>query len=292
MNRLFGAIEAGGTKFVCAVSDKDLNIIKKDSFPTTVPEETMKSVLDFFRPFKEKIHSVGVGSFGPLDLKKNSPTYGYITKTPKVDWENFDLLGILKRELCSSIIFTTDVNAAAYGEYRLGAGKNKKSCIYYTIGTGIGGGGVQEDMFIGSFNHTEMGHMIVKRHPSDDFQGNCIFHNECLEGMAAGPTLEKRLNIKGDQIPSDDSIWEIISYYIAQCAYNTTLTFSPDIIIFGGGVMNQTHVIELIRNHFEKLLNGYVETPPLIEYLVTPSLKNEAGIIGCLCLAIDNKDIK
>lgn len=286
---LYGAIEAGGTKFVCAVGDESLNIQKRASFPTTVPEETMKQVIEFFEQYKNELIAIGVGSFGPIDVDLDSTTYGYITSTPKLAWQNFDFVGTLKKAFSIPIAWTTDVNAAGYGEYAFGKGKGLSSVIYYTVGTGIGGGAIQEDRFIEGFSHPEMGHMLVTPHPEDHFGGNCPFHENCLEGMAAGPAIEQRAGKKGQDIPAEDPIWDMEAYYIAQCAYNTTLMFSPDVIIFGGGVMKQKHMVQKVHQTFNRLLNNYVKTPELENYIVTPYLEDDAGVFGCLALARQTK---
>lgn len=282
---VFGAIEAGGTKFVCAIGDKNLNIEKRASFPTTTPEETMNLVIAFFNDYQTELESIGVGSFGPIDVQQDSSTYGYITSTPKSGWQDFDFVGSLKKHFDVPIAWTTDVNAAAYGEYVCGEGRGKNSVVYYTIGTGIGGGAIQKGEFIEGFSHPEMGHMLVVPHDEDSFQGNCPFHKNCLEGMAAGPAIEARTGRKGQDISETDAVWESEAFYIAQCVYNTTLILSPDVIILGGGVMQQSHMVERVRVAFHSLMKDYVRTPEMKNYIVTPSLKNNAGVIGCLALA-------
>ncbi|MEQ7215854.1 fructokinase ScrK [Enterococcus asini] len=286
---MYGSIEAGGTKFVCAIGNNKLEILDRASFPTTTPDETMKQVIDFFNPYQERLESIGVGSFGPIDLNRKSETYGYITSTPKLAWQNFDFVGTLKKHFDVPIAWTTDVNAACYGEYVSGNGKGLSSIVYYTVGTGIGGGALQNGVFVEGFSHPEMGHMLVKRHPEDTFVGNCPFHHDCLEGMAAGPAIEKRTGTKGQDLSSDDPVWEIEADYIAQCAYNTTLMFAPDIIIFGGGVMKQDHMKKKVQEKFAKLVNHYVNTPVVEEYIVTPKLGDNAGTIGALALAQNAK---
>ncbi|MBO0467604.1 fructokinase ScrK [Enterococcus plantarum] len=281
--KLLGSIEAGGTKFVCGVGTDNLDIIEKVSFPTTTPEETMPLVIEFFKKYNLK--AIGIGSFGPIDIQKESATYGHITSTPKIAWQNYDFVGAMKKEFDLPIAFTTDVNAAAYGEYVAGCGKDLSSCVYYTIGTGVGAGAIQDGRFIEGFSHPEMGHMIVRRHSDDQFKGCCPFHDDCLEGMAAGPAIEKRAGKKGQELSEEEPIWDIEAYYIAQAAYNTTLILSPDVIIFGGGVMKQRHMLAKVHQEFEKLINGYVKTPPLKEYIVIPKLDDDPGTIGCLALA-------
>ncbi|MBO1304691.1 ROK family protein [Enterococcus sp. 669A] len=286
---MYGAIEAGGTKFVCAIGTSELEILERESFPTTTPVETMALVVEFFKKHQAQLESIGVGSFGPIDIHRDSKTYGYITSTPKLAWQNFDFIGSLKQHFELPIAWTTDVNAACFGEYVAGNGKGLSSVVYYTIGTGIGGGALQEGKFVEGFSHPEMGHMLVRNHPADDFTGSCPFHGNCLEGMAAGPAIEQRLGRKGQTLAEDDPFWEIEAEYIAQCAYNTTLMLSPDVIIFGGGVMKQQHLMMKVHQAFERLMKSYVKTPQLSEYIVTPALEDNAGTIGCLALAREAK---
>lgn len=279
----YGSIEAGGTKFVCAVADETLTIIKRISLPTMSPEETLKQVFDFFDEYELK--AMGVGSFGPIDVNRKSNTYGYITSTPKPGWRNVDLLGRLKERYDIPIAWTTDVNAAAYGEMHLGAGKETQSCIYLTVGTGIGGGAVVNGAVLEGFSHPEMGHITVQRYPNDKLESTCPYHDNCLEGLAAGPALEKRTGIKGQSLPSNHEVWEIEAFYLAQALMNYTLVLSPEKIILGGGVMKQQQLLPLIRESLKAQVGGYVSLPPLEEYIVGCDLGDNSGTIGCLLLA-------
>ncbi len=281
----YGGIEAGGTKFVCGVSDEELNLVERISFPTTTPKETMAQVLAFFKAYQGKLAAIGVGSFGPIDVQKDSPTYGRITTTPKSAWQHYDFVGTLKGALGLPIAWTTDVNAACFGEYVAGHGRGLKSVVYYTIGTGVGGGAVLDGRFVEGFSHPEMGHMLLQRHQEDTYQGNCSFHGDCLEGLAAGPAIEKRLGKKAQKLAVDDPFWHIEADYIAQCVYNTTLMYAPELIILGGGVMKQPQLLPLVRQAFTDKLKGYVVTPKPDAYLKTPALGDDAGLIGCLALA-------
>ncbi|HHD7697049.1 TPA: ROK family protein [Enterococcus faecium] len=288
---LYGAIEAGGTKFVCAVGTKDLEVIERIQIPTTTPIETMNNVIDFFKKHQEQLAAIGIGSFGPIDIHPNSATYGYITSTPKKAWQNFDFIGYLNKNLKElPIVFTTDVNAAAYGEYVAGNGKGRSTIVYYTIGTGIGGGALQNGTFVEGFSHPEMGHMLVRRHPVDTFKGVCPYHSDCLEGMASGPAIEQRTGMKGQELSVADPSWELEAYYIAQCVYNTTLLFSPDVIIFGGGVMKQAHLRERVQEALVGLMDHYVDYPAFENYVLPPKLGDDAGIIGCLALALEKSE--
>lgn len=281
---MLGAIEAGGTKFVCAVSDENFNIVERVSFKTTYPEETMKNVFSFFDSYKE-LKAIGIGSFGPIDINKSSTKYGYITSTPKPGWKDFNFLGEIKKHYNIPIGWTTDVNAACLGEYEMGSAAESKSCIYLTIGTGIGGGAILNGNFIESFGHPEMGHILVKPHPKDNFKGWCPYHGNCLEGLAAGPSVEKRYGTKAQNLEDNHEIWQILACYIAQALVNYSLILRPEKIILGGGVMKGPGMLELIKEEFNVLLADYIEIPPVDEYIVKPSLGDNAGIIGGLILA-------
>ena len=204
MTKLYGSLEAGGTKFVCAVGDENYNVVEKVQFPTTKPIETIDKCIEFFSKFEDLV-GLAIGSFGPIDIDPNSNTYGFITTTPKPNWANVDIVGAFRRALNVPIYFTTDVNSSAYGEVvaRNNAGGHIENLVYYTIGTGIGAGVIQRGEFIGGAGHPEMGHYYVAQHPMDvekEFKGVCPFHNGCLEGFAAGPSLEARTGIRGENI--------------------------------------------------------------------------------------------
>lgn len=284
MAKKYGAIEAGGTKFVCAVSDENLNVLKRVKIPTTVPAETMSEVFKFFE--ENPCDAIGIGSFGPIDVNRNSDTYGYITTTPKEGWANYDFLGEMKKRFDVPYAWTTDVNVAAYGELKRGAAKGLDSCVYLTVGTGVGGGGVVNGKLLEGFGHPEMGHMIMRRHPDDKYEGHCPYHKDCLEGLTAGPAVEARHHgVKAYEIPKDDHDWEIEAYYLAQACMDLTVVLSPEMIIFGGGVSKQEQLFPMMRESFKKQMNGYLKTPDLDKYIVHCALGDDAGITGCLLLA-------
>ena len=290
MNKLYGSLEAGGTKFICAVGNEAFEIIEKFQIPTTTPLETLNACIQFFSRFSELV-SISVGSFGPIDIDKNSKTYGFITNTPKPNWSNVDVVGAFKKALNAPVYFTTDVNSSAFGEmyaYKQ-AGKKAETLVYYTIGTGIGAGVVQNGEIIGGIGHPEMGHFYVSKHPLDlehHFKGICPYHDGCLEGMAAGPSLEARTGVRGENISKDSPVWDVQAYYIAQAAMQATVTFRPDVIVFGGGVMGQEHMLERVRNQFLKLLNGYLPIPEIENYIVKSAVKdNGSATLGNFVLA-------
>lgn len=283
--KLYGSIEAGGTKFVCAVGNDKLEIIDIIQFPTTKPKETLEMTVNYFERFKDNLQSVSVASFGPIDMVRGSKTYGYITSTPKLFWDNTNIIGFLKDRIPVIYYFTTDVNASAFGE--MVVRKDVDSLVYYTIGTGIGGGVIQSGHEIGGVGHGELGHIYVAKHPADyDFDGVCPFHGACLEGLAAGPSLEARTGIKGELIPENHPVWVIQAFYIAQAVMQATLSFRPQIIVLGGGVMKQSHMLKRVKSEFIKLLNGYVSIPPIDDYIVLPAVDNNgSATVGNFWLA-------
>jgi fructokinase len=280
---MLAAIEAGGTKFVCAVGDELGNISEKISIPTTVPEETLGKVIEFFK--RLPVNAIGIGSFGPIDVNKEGPTYGSITSTPKMAWKDYPIVNELKKAFSVPIGFNTDVNAAALGEATFGAAKGLDSCLYITVGTGIGAGAVVHGKLLQGLSHPEMGHILVRRHPNDLFQGKCPYHNDCLEGLAAGPAIEARWGAKGDQLVARAEVWEMEGYYLAQALMQYILILSPKKIILGGGVMNQTQIFSYLYHYLGELLNDYVVLPELSNFIVRPSLGDNAGITGALMLA-------
>ncbi|MBF0787911.1 MULTISPECIES: fructokinase ScrK [unclassified Streptococcus] len=287
MTKLYGSLEAGGTKFVCAVGDEHFQVIEKTQFPTTTPYETIERTVAFFKRYEDRLAGIAIGSFGPIDIDQNSATYGYITTTPKPHWANVDLLGLISKEFKIPFYFTTDVNSSAFGEALVR--KGVRSLAYYTIGTGIGAGAIQNGQFIGGLGHTEAGHTYVALHPQDvakEFMGVCPFHKGCLEGLAAGPSLEARTGTRGELIEQHADVWDVQAYYIAQAAIQATLMYRPQVIVFGGGVMGQEHMLKRVRDKFTALMNGYVPTPDVTEYIVTPAVaENGSATLGNFALA-------
>lgn len=288
---LFGGIEAGGTKFVCAVGTDPNDLRAETRFPTTTPEETIGQAIAFFeeQARQEPLAAIGISSFGPVDPNPNSPTFGYITTTPKPGWAHTDFAGFIGRALGVPVGFDTDVNGAALGEHRWGAAQGLDTFIYLTIGTGLGGGGMVNGKLIHGLIHPEMGHIRPPRHPDDDYPGACPFHGDCFEGMAAGPALEGRWGQRGETLPIDHPAWEIEAHYLAMGLVNFICTLSPQRIIMGGGVMEQTQLFPLIRQKVQALLNGYVQSPSILEqideYIVPPGLGKRAGVLGAIALA-------
>lgn len=285
-----GGIEAGGTKFVCAVGNEKGEISKKVIIPTSTPAKTMKQVVDFFLSTKKKLSSIGVASFGPLDINPESKHYGQIAVTPKLAWQKFNYLPFLRKSFSCPIAINTDVNGAAIGEQEWGAAKGLTSFLYMTVGTGIGVGGMVAGRFIMGLSHSEMGHIFIPVHPKDQFKGVCPIHKNCLEGLASGPSMMKRWKVESAlNLPSKHFGWNLEANYIGIAVANYILCFSPQRVIIGGGVMKKNGLIEKVRQVVLKKLNGYLHEEEILHhidrYIVHPFLKGDAGILGAFALA-------
>ncbi|MCM1263420.1 MAG: ROK family protein [Butyrivibrio sp.] len=284
---LAGALEAGGTKMVCAIGNENGEILEQISIPTETPEITVPRLISFFR--EKGIETLGIGCFGPIDLNRDSDTYGYITTTPKTAWKNYDIVGAFKKALNVPVGFDTDVNGSVLGEYTWGAGKGLNSCIYITIGTGIGVGIISDGKLLHGMLHPEGGHILLHKRHDDNYQGFCPFHENCFEGLAAGPAIEGRWGKKAAELSDKKEVWEMEADYIAQALVNYTCILSPQRIILGGGVMHQKQLLPMIRDRFKELLNGYLKTKELEDldsYIVLQSLDDKQGIMGALKLGI------
>lgn len=286
---LIGGIEAGGTKMVCAIGDENGKLIDRKSFPTRGPEETFRDIIGYFKEWE--IEALGVGCFGPVDLKKNSSTYGYITSTPKPGWKMCNVVGTLKDALQIPIGFDTDVNGAVLGEVTWGAAKGAESAIYITIGTGVGVGVYVNGNLLHGLVHPEAGHMLVQRHPKDTYKGRCPYHSNCVEGLAAGPAIEERWGRKAVELAEQKEVWEMEAYYIAHAIVNYILAYSPEKVILWGGVMHQEQLFDMVHQKVKEMLNGYVSNPMILEkmdeYIVKPQLGEDPGILGAIKLGID-----
>ncbi len=283
---ILGALEAGGTKMVCAIGDKYGNLTDRCSFPTETPELTMPKLIAYFQ--KHTIDALGIGTFGPADLNPSSKTYGYITTTPKLAWANYNIRGAFADALQIPVGFDTDVNAAALGEASFGCMQNIKNGIYITIGTGIGVGILSEGNLLHGMLHPEGGHILLERHSTDSYKGCCPFHSNCFEGLAAGPAIEGRYGRKAIELTDIPEVWELEADYIAKALVNYILILSPERIVLGGGVMHQEQLFPLIRKKTSEYLNGYIKTKELENldtYIVPPSLNDNQGVLGCLKLA-------
>lgn len=285
---MYGAIEAGGTKMVCAVGDETGKIIESTVIPTETPALTMPQIIEWFKKFD--IKALGLACFGPIDLHEESETYGYITSTPKLEWENFNILGCLKEALNVPVGFDTDVNGAILGEMVYGSAKGLTDAVYITIGTGIGGGVFSNGKLLHGMLHPEIGHMFIPRHPKDDFTGLCPYHGSCFEGLASGPSIESRWGAPGAELSDREEVWDLEAYYIAEAITAVTMVLSPQRFILGGGVMKQEQLFPMIRRYVGQMIAGYLRTKELEDlnsFIVPSSLQGNQGILGALKLAID-----
>lgn len=292
MTQLIGGIEAGGTKFVCAVGTGPGDLRDEVRFSTTTPKETIGQAIQFFQEQEMKhgkLAALGIAAFGPLDPEPCSPTYGFITTTPKPGWANANFVGAMQQAFPIPVGFDTDVNGAALGEWRWGAAQDVNTFIYLTIGTGVGGGAMVNGRLLHGLVHPEMGHIsLVHDWENDPYAGRCPYHGDCLEGMAAGPAIGERWGVKGQELPPNHPAWELEADYLAQALRNFICTLSPQRIIMGGGVMEQPQLFPLVRQKTRDYLKGYVQHPAILEqidsYIVPPGLGNRAGVLGAIAL--------
>ena len=281
--RKIGALEAGGTKMVLAIYQEDGTELERITLPTETPEITMPKMIAFFR--EHSIDALGVGSFGPLDLNPDSPTYGYITSTPQLAWKDYPLLEKLLDGQDIPAGIDTDVNAAIIAEVEQGAARGCQNAVYVTIGTGVGGGVYSNGKTVHGLLHPEVGHALLKPHPDDpNPRGVCPYHESCLEGLAAGPAIGARVQGDAKDLPDDHPTFAIEAYYLAQMCVNLIMTLSPERIILGGGVMQREALLKQVRQETLRLLGGYVQSPAITEhideYIVAPELFPVSGLVG------------
>jgi fructokinase len=276
---LFGAIEAGGTKFVCGIGTgpDDLRTLR---IPTAEPEPTIAAAIAFLRQAGE-LRAIGIGSFGPICTDRRSSRWGHITSTPKTAWRDCDLAGQIQKAFGIPVGFDTDVNAAALGEARWGSARDGEDSLYLTVGTGIGGGAIVAGHLVHGISHPEMGHIRIPH--EDSFPGCCPYHGDCLEGLASGPAIHKRWGRPAEELPEDHPAWYAEARYLALAIVNFASVLATRRVILGGGVMRRASLYPAIRNEVAQLLNGYIEPPEI----VAPELGDRAGVCGAIALAAD-----
>ncbi len=289
--KLYGSIEAGGTKFVCAVGNSPQNIVDEIRFPTTSPVETIQQVCDFFTPYLQQLHGIGLGSFGPADVDPASPSFGYITTTPKPHWGNTNILGMLREKINLPIAMDMDVVIAGLGESNWGASRGLHHSLYLTIGTGIGGGYIVDGKPLRGLTSLEMGHIRIPHNfDLDPFRGACPYHDDCLEGLASGPAINARFGQRAETLADEHPFWDVEAGYIANALVNYILTLTPEMIIIGGGVMQKDFMFEKVRDRVWALLNSYLSHDLLLNridsYIVPPALGNRSGLLGGIALAM------
>jgi len=286
----YGGIETGGSKWECAVGNGPDDLRATETIATTTPSETIERAVAFFER-EGPVEAIGIGSFGPIDQKLASPTWGHITNTPKPGWARTDVGQEIRRRLSVQVAFDTDVNAAALGEHRWGAAQGLDTFCYITVGTGIGGGGMAGGMLLHGLLHPEFGHMRIPHdRERDPFGGICPYHGDCLEGLASGEAIRRRWGHAGQQL-DDDAVWELEAEYLALALVNLACMVVPQRIVIGGGVAKQPALLPQVRRRLTELLAGYLRVPELTEpdaidrYVVPPRLGDQAGVVGALELA-------
>lgn len=284
---MYGSIELGGTKIRCAVFSEDGKITEEIRIQTAKPEDNVKEIVQFFR--ENEVKSLGVGAFGPIDTNKTSPTYGFVKNTPKKYWTNFDIIGELKRGIKVPVDFTSDVGASLIGEYHMGAGKDYRSALYITVGTGIGASYIQDGTLLEGFGAPEMGHIKVIRQAEDGVKSTCQYHKDCLEGLACGVSIYNRTGKSGESLDINDDAFSYVANYLAQGLVTYSYILRPDVMVLGGGVLNKEGMLDLVKTEFDRLkefeMNDYLDLPDTDEYLVLPGLGNEAGLYGGYLMA-------
>jgi len=297
--RVFGAVEAGGTKMIAAIVTEAGEVLDRIQFPTTEPVPNIQAIIDFYVSWEEKnpdqlIAGMGLAWFGPLNLNKKEASYGSVGNTPKLPWIGYPVVSEMKhlmkertgRDIPAEM--TTDVNASLLGEVFFGQGKGLENVMYITIGTGIGAGVMVQGEIVQGFTHTEAGHIMVKRMPGDTFEGSCPYHHDCFEGMAAGPAIEKRWGKRGEELPIDHPAWELEASYIAQAIVTYQLLLGPEMVILGGGVAKQEHMLQKIRQKVLEYNANYLRLPydgkQMDKYIVPESLEGRQALLGCVQL--------
>jgi fructokinase len=291
MTKLYGGVETGGTWCVCALGTGPGELVAHDRFATGSPQETLDRIVAFFATDAHPAPAaIGLGSFGPVDVDPQSPSWGSVTTTPKPGWAHTPVGGVLRERLGVPLALDTDVNAAALGEQRWGAGRDARSLCYLTVGTGVGAGLLVEGRPLHGLVHPEAGHLRVPHDTvRDPFAGVCPFHGDCWEGLAAGPALSARWGLEGRDLPDEHPAWALEAEYLALGILSIVMVASPHRVILGGGVMERAPLLGLVRTRLRELVGGYLDLPLLgadiDRFLVRPELDDDAGVLGAIALA-------
>ena len=284
--QLIGALEAGGTKMVCATGYADGTVLEREQIATTTPQETVEAVNAWFAD--KGIAALGIGAFGPTAVNPASPQYGKILETPKTAWRYFDLLGTIQNELNIPCGYDTDVNVACLGEVTFGCAKGLTDVVYLTIGTGVGAGVMCAGRLLHGMLHPEAGHMLVRARPTEEERCVCPSHASCLEGLASGPAIAARWGKPAAELADNDEVWALEGDYLGQMCANLVLMYSPRRIVLGGGVMHQEQLYGIVRKKTLEYLGGYIQTAELKDmesYICAPGCGGDQGILGAAELA-------
>lgn len=288
---VFAGLDAGGTEFKCVVGRDPDTIMARTKVAVQKPADTLAECVAFFKQASRQfgpLQTLGIGSFGPVDLHRSSANYGRVTSTPKPYWQNTDIVGYFERALAVAINFDTDVNAALLGEQTWGAALGLHSAVYATVGTGIGAGAAVDGRLLHGAMHLEVGHMRIPKAANDTFAGCCPYHGDCLEGLASGPAISRRWSQNAANLPDDHPAWALQAHYLALMCVNFALTYSPQRIILGGGVMQRAGLLTQVQTAYRERMAGYLGSAheaAVDEFIVGAELGQEAGAMGALVLA-------
>lgn len=288
-NDIFAGVELGGTKCVAILARGPDDVLARETLPTTSPEETLGRIEEILANWRSEhgFAALGIASFGPINLDEDSAGHGEITSTPKPGWRGAQVRDRLARATAVPTAFDTDVNGAALAEMRWGSGRGFDDFAYVTVGTGVGVGLIVNGKPTRGFAHCELGHIRVARLPGDEFAGSCPYHGDCVEGLAAGPSLEARAGDRVSQLEPDDPLWDSVAWTLAQLCHAIVCAAAPRAIAIGGGVVgNQPHLLRRIEPMLVDSLNGYVELPSNGPYVRSPALGDDAGPLGAIALAM------
>lgn len=274
---------------MCALGTGPDDIRAREQFPTTSPEETLGRIVEFFLRHGSPA-ALGIGSFGPVDLDRQSATWGHVTTTPKPGWQRMPMATVLRDRLNVPVVFETDVNAAAVGEQRWGAGQDRASLCYLTVGTGIGAGLIVNGKPVHGLVHPEVGHLRIPHDiRRDPFAGSCPVHGDCWEGLASGPAMAKRWDSPPADLPDDHAAWPLEAEYVAYGILSIVCVASPHRVIAGGGVMQRPSLLSMVSDRLRDLVAGYLDNTLLgvdvDDYVVSPALGDDAGVLGAIALA-------
>jgi fructokinase len=290
---LLAGVELGGTKCVCILGTGPDDIRARVTLPTLDPDTTLDSIAAVIQKWREAAGSpvaLGVASFGPIDLRRDSPTYGCMGATPKQGWANADIAGYFTRRFALPMGITTDVIGAALAEGRWGDAQGLSDYAYITVGTGIGAGLIVAGQSVFGCHHPEVGHARIVRARGDTWPGTCPFHGDCIEGLASGPAIEARSGKPAGSVEADSPVWETVVHALAQLNHLLVVTAAPQRILIGGGVMSaQPHLFPRIRRAVLESLNGYLHIPQVLNdidrFIAPPGLGTLAGPLGALAVA-------
>ncbi len=293
MNRAIAGIELGGTKCVCVLGTGPDDVTDQISIPTQDPETTLSAIEAVLDTWKEQSEfgAIGLGAFGPIDLDPRSPAYGTVLATPKPGWQGVALRDRFATRYRVPIAIDTDVNGAALAEGRWGAATGLANFAYITVGTGVGAGIVIDGRLVRGPFPVEAGHMRVGRVSGDSWPGACPFHGDCVEGLAAGSAIEARTGLRAAMLEPGDPVWRLVAHALAAMLHNMILTVSPVRLLLGGGVIaRQPHLLALIREALDNSLSGYApigrDGTALEEFVQSPALGTQAGPLGALAIAL------